>query len=761
MILPLIKRRMILRGLMYSPLASLAGCGSSRPTVFSEPTDNTAPSGAGETSSVLVTEAKDLAKAFVTYYHYSGDQLVSVQDGLDVQAAGTSLTEDRFGSGDVSYEFDGLSSLVTVSGFTSFPTGDFAVLLWVKLSDTSPMDAFAIKTATGDALVLQANNDSALAVVWNGAVALTTGLSGELVDGVWHHIAIQRYRGGLSVFIDGIQRGQRSGSGVLPANSTMIFGGVTGLKWSGAIDDVRLYDRAFSPAVMPQAVYAWTQVKAPTLDGNLEAFFPFNGNAVNDLGHGGDATVYNAVLAPDRYGSPNTAYQFNGSDAYIAVLDSPYISTAADFAICFWEQSSAQVPMAALSVTPGGSSLDVVFNSGAGISVFIGGILVPALNAGNVGSFTDGAWHFVLLQRVGDNFQLYADGTLLAQAPNDAIIFGDGSVVQFGKGSGSGGAPGVNSYWNGALDDIQIYDNSLSGNEMPALQTLQFRGRDGAGALVFQDKMWLLGGWNPPNTPVCNNQVWSSSDGLNWVLVTDAPWEGRHDAGYAVYDNKLWVIGGDRNTGHYQNNVWSSVDGLNWELVTDSVPWANRATQYVLVFNNRLWLMGGQEVFETTTPVVAYNDVYSSADGANWTLETASAGWSPRGLIMGSAVFKNRMWVVGGGTYDVPVYQNDVWSSADGVNWDLVLASAPWSKRVFHNIITFDNKLWVIAGSTGTGGLNDVWYSHDGAVWVQLLGTPWIPRHAASTFVFAGKLWIAAGSDASTYDDVWSMNYAT
>ena len=24
-----------------------------------------------------------------------------------------------------------------------------------------------------------------------------------------------------------------------------------------------------------------------------------------------------------------------------------------------------------------------------------------------------------------------------------------------------------------------------------------FAGRDGAGALVFKDRMWLLGGWNP------------------------------------------------------------------------------------------------------------------------------------------------------------------------------------------------------------------------------------------------------------------------
>src|SRR5262249_4186980 len=49
-----------------------------------------------------------------------------------------------------------------------------------------------------------------------------------------------------------------------------------------------------------------------------------------------------------------------------------------------------------------------------------------------------------------------------------------------------------------------------------------FAPRDGAGALVFGGRMWLLGGWNPgdkkhfPRT--CNNEVWSSTDGAAWRL---------------------------------------------------------------------------------------------------------------------------------------------------------------------------------------------------------------------------------------------------
>ena len=126
-------------------------------------------------------------------------------------------------------------------------------------------------------------------------------------------------------------------------------------------------------------------------------------------------------------------------------------------------------------------------------------------------------------------------------------------------------------------------------------------GRDGAGALIFKDRMWLLGGWNPldkKNFPTTtNSEVWSSQDGINWSLeLHKAPWEGRHTAGYTVHDNKMWIVGGDVNQGHYQNDVWSSTDGVRWQLVNADVPWGPRALHCPASFKSELWIIGGQTI---------------------------------------------------------------------------------------------------------------------------------------------------------------------
>lgn len=294
-----------------------------------------------------------------------------------------------------------------------------------------------------------------------------------------------------------------------------------------------------------------------------------------------------------------------------------------------------------------------------------------------------------------------------------------------------------------------------------------FAGRDGAGALTFHGRMFLLGGWNPGdkvNFPqVCNSEVWSSTDGATWTEVNEqAPWEGRHTAGYAVHQDRMWIIGGDANQRHYQSDVWNSADGVTWDLVTDMVPWYPRVLHYTVAFRGKLWIMGGQTVPQFGGgEEVFYSDVWNSVDGRDWTKVADNCPWGPRGMIGGAAVFQDRIWILGGGTYDTPTiptreFYNDVWSSADGVHWDKVLDAAPWHPRQYHDVAVWDGRMWVMEGYHADGGnRNDVWYSTDGTNWYELPNTPWAPRHAASVFVHDDALWMVAGNNM--FPDVWKL----
>ncbi len=303
-----------------------------------------------------------------------------------------------------------------------------------------------------------------------------------------------------------------------------------------------------------------------------------------------------------------------------------------------------------------------------------------------------------------------------------------------------------------------------------------FAPRDGAGALVFDDAMWLIGGWNPRDKlhfpRVCSNDVWRSTDGREWSQVkpntylddsfdVKRDWAGRHTGGYVVHDRSMWLIGGDANQGYHQGDVWASANGRGWHCVLEESPWAPRVLHGAAAWMGRLWVWGGQ-----TMPGFAggkdrfYDDVWVSADGSDWTRPASQKPrWSPRGMVGGSVVHEGRLWILGGGTYETPdtpdrTFYNDVWSSADGVHWTCHSRNAPWSPRQYHGTAVFDDRMWVLAGWNGVN-LKDVWYSSDGTDWFEVPDTPWPARHAASVFVYLDALWVVAGSHMAS--DVWKL----
>jgi len=199
--------------------------------------------------------------------------------------------------------------------------------------------------------------------------------------------------------------------------------------------------------------------------------------------------------------------------------------------------------------------------------------------------------------------------------------------------------------------------------------------------------MWILGGWfnsfaAPPR------DIWNSADGKNWTLVAnDAPWKHSDLPMTLVFDNKMWLMGGwynGRLAGHSASNeVWWSTDGVRWNRDTHKAAWSPRLAAGAVVFNGKMWILGGTEDYYFGNEKSVKGDVWCSADGSKWELATQNAGWSPRAYLA-AVVHDGKMWVMGGGNY-VPRYYayNDVWSSEDGATWTKVTEAAPWHPRIW------------------------------------------------------------------------------
>jgi len=271
-----------------------------------------------------------------------------------------------------------------------------------------------------------------------------------------------------------------------------------------------------------------------------------------------------------------------------------------------------------------------------------------------------------------------------------------------------------------------------------------FDAHSGYEGIVFNDQLWLIGG-NNDNGPILNgyqNDVWSSNDGISWIRQNAAPFSARVGHKLISFNGKLWLIGGKDATG-YKNDVWSSDDGVNWVLVTSSAAFPERIDAGLAVMNDRIWLVGGRCVL-TGNYSVYFNDVWSSADGVNWVEENASAPFSARDghqLVN----FNNKLLLIGG--YDGNNWKNDVWVSADGHDWEQATASAAWEARYGHQVTALNGRLWLTAGSGYSfGGTHDIWSSSDGVTWRQETSNAAFSARMGPAFLtYHNQLWVIGG----------------
>jgi len=213
--------------------------------------------------------------------------------------------------------------------------------------------------------------------------------------------------------------------------------------------------------VSPQTVTV-TQT-GTTLYTSLVAYYPFNGNANDESGNGNNGTVNGATLTTDRNGNSNKAYSFSGNQQYISTpINSEFTN---QITISVWIKTNVNKDNSGVFCSRNGSN-------GNGIWIFLDGRPYMMLSNGQgVGvsveassTVTNNSWHHILATFNGSVAKIYIDGTFINQSTSVYTI-----ILQANFIIGYDALLGYNRYFKGLIDDIRIYNRTLSDTEIQQL----------------------------------------------------------------------------------------------------------------------------------------------------------------------------------------------------------------------------------------------------------------------------------------------------
>jgi hypothetical protein len=214
---------------------------------------------------------------------------------------------------------------------------------------------------------------------------------------------------------------------------------------------------------------------------SLVGWWGFNGNANDESGNGNDGTVNGATLTTDRFGTTNTAYDFDGLTDEITVSESTNMDGFYEFTLSCW------INLDNVTTGGGGGAGLVPIISKWGPSAlwpessyilslqddFVAYGIDCSSNTANYGlyqvqsinSFQVQTWYHILAQNTLEDFKLFINGNLVGVTSQiNEGISDNNTLLRFG----SWWANVNSSYSNldGRIDDIGIWNRALDSCEI-------------------------------------------------------------------------------------------------------------------------------------------------------------------------------------------------------------------------------------------------------------------------------------------------------
>ena len=212
---------------------------------------------------------------------------------------------------------------------------------------------------------------------------------------------------------------------------------------------------------------------------NLQAWWPFTGNAVDSSGTGNDGTVYGCTLVSDRFGNSNSAYNFDGHSNYIYIPPSSSLELIKSVTIAAWVHANSYFPDSS------GGQAQIFWRGDLTTAadpymLYLSGYQVKFRRDTDPGGTTTNEvgfsasivdvsrWHHVvgIFDLSSQNMFIYYDGILQSQAYMPGTI--DYAMPTFWNDIGAVDH-GTWQFFKGEIDDVGAWDRKLEQCEISKL----------------------------------------------------------------------------------------------------------------------------------------------------------------------------------------------------------------------------------------------------------------------------------------------------
>ena len=418
------------------------------------------------------------AQQIVANYDFNGNAKDVSANQNHASIHGASLTQDRFGRANQAFLFDGKQSYLVANHSASLQTPTIAVSFWVRADEIPAQGEVYILSNGGWQDRWKISLPSHGKAIWTTHATsccsdLDAGGGHELVVGTWTHMVMVHDGTKDKIYVNGVLTNEKDAAGDLNTTTRPLGIGFDPIDgdyfFKGALDEITIFDAALSDQDVTDLYTA--QSLPPVVVNEVVANYSFSGNFLDASSSSNHASGRAVEFVTDRFGFGKKAAHFNGVESGVTAANSSPLNSATT-TVSFWVNPA--------SLPASGESYLVSFGGWQErwkISLPSHGKMVwtthataccSDLDAGGGNELVPGTWTHAVFVHDGTKDKIYVNGALVAE--KDA----SGDLNSTTHPLGIGYDPiDVANYFNGSLDEVQIYNYALTGSEISDLYAAQ------------------------------------------------------------------------------------------------------------------------------------------------------------------------------------------------------------------------------------------------------------------------------------------------